>query len=728
MRCHREYSKKRFVAAAALAVALIPAALAETGRARKVPREILDRIVDDEPNPLPRNLAARERGLPLPPLPLRVDQPSGAVYTPSEYDQCEGLLIRWGSYNALLTELAVGVTTGDPEAIVYIVVTGASQQASCTSTLTAAGADMDQVEFITYTCDTVWIRDYGPRFIFEDDFRAIIDHTYNRPRPLDNLFNDYLSGLWGEPQYDLPLTHGGGNFHLFSTGDAFMSSLILAENPGQTEQDVMDLFAAYENLDLTIYEGFPTYFDSTRHIDMWMLPVRDDEIIIGEYAPSTGPPYTISEGATADLISRGYTVYRTPGWNSGGTHYTYTNAVVLNDLVFISEFGGSYTAQDAQARSVFQTAFPDHQVIGADCASIIHAAGAIHCIVMHVPATMSALQVTPGLGLYASGPVGGPFTPDSIEYTLENSTDTPIDYSVTHTVAWLTITNPTGTIAPLSTALVTVSINDAADALGLGEYADTVNIINLTDHDGDTTRDVELLVGVPEPIHVFAFDEQPPSTMSGEWGFGQPLGQGGVEHGNPDPASGATGANVCGVNLAGDYSTTPGGPWYFTMRRIDCTDLFQVQLRFKRWLNTDYQPYVSATVEVSDDGLSWVTVWENGASEITDSSWTDQVIDISEVADHESSVSVRWGYEVGSDAWAYSGWNVDDVEVWGVPPAEPECPGDLDGDGTVGVTDFLVMLGAWGPNPGHPADLDGDDTVGVNDFLLLLGSWGPCPV
>ena len=55
------------------------------------------------------------------------------------------------------------------------------------------------------------------------------------------------------------------------------------------------------------------------------------------------------------------------------------------------------------------------------------------------------------------------------------------------------------------------------------------------------------------------------------------------------------------------------------------------------------------------------------------------------------------------------------------------CPGDLDGDGTVGITDFLALLAAWGPNPGHPADLDGDGDVGITDFLALLAIWGHCP-
>ena len=58
------------------------------------------------------------------------------------------------------------------------------------------------------------------------------------------------------------------------------------------------------------------------------------------------------------------------------------------------------------------------------------------------------------------------------------------------------------------------------------------------------------------------------------------------------------------------------------------------------------------------------------------------------------------------------------------------CPADLDGSGDVGVSDFLVLLGVWGPCPPKgdcPADFDGSDDVGVSDFLELLGNWGPCP-
>ena len=52
----------------------------------------------------------------------------------------------------------------------------------------------------------------------------------------------------------------------------------------------------------------------------------------------------------------------------------------------------------------------------------------------------------------------------------------------------------------------------------------------------------------------------------------------------------------------------------------------------------------------------------------------------------------------------------DDVELTVGDP----CPWDLDGDGEVGITDFLALLADWG-NP-----------YGIEDFLALLADWGPC--
>ncbi len=57
----------------------------------------------------------------------------------------------------------------------------------------------------------------------------------------------------------------------------------------------------------------------------------------------------------------------------------------------------------------------------------------------------------------------------------------------------------------------------------------------------------------------------------------------------------------------------------------------------------------------------------------------------------------------------------------------PSIPGDVNGDGVVGIADLLSLLAAWGPCPDPPADctadVDGDGAVGITDLLLLLANW-----
>lgn len=57
----------------------------------------------------------------------------------------------------------------------------------------------------------------------------------------------------------------------------------------------------------------------------------------------------------------------------------------------------------------------------------------------------------------------------------------------------------------------------------------------------------------------------------------------------------------------------------------------------------------------------------------------------------------------------------------------PCCPADLDFDCNVAITDLLMLLGAWGTNPGGPPDFDGNGNVDINDLLDLLAAWGRCP-
>ncbi len=338
--------------------------------------------------PLPAGLAPWEVGLPLPPADAPFAPPTGTVFTPAEYARNQGLILRWGEefdeFHSVVRAITVAITSNDPEALVTIVIDDPGEQAAAEDYLESGGADLSQVAFLSAPSNSVWIRDYGPRFILEDKQLAIVDHVYNRPRPLDDVIPGAFSTAWSIPKYDLPLVHGGGNFHLFQDGDAFMTELVLSENAGLTATDIQTYFLQYQNLNVTILPGFPTSFDSTRHIDMWMLPVRDKVVIIGEYPVAAGAPYTITEDAVDELEARGYHVFRTPGWRASGTHFTYTNAVVFNKLVLVPQYSGRPT-ENAQAIAVYQQAFPGKSIVGIDGSQIVSSAGVFHCIVMHVP-------------------------------------------------------------------------------------------------------------------------------------------------------------------------------------------------------------------------------------------------------------------------------------------------------------------------------------------------------
>ncbi|MFM1805420.1 MAG: hypothetical protein RL136_2299 [Planctomycetota bacterium] len=54
----------------------------------------------------------------------------------------------------------------------------------------------------------------------------------------------------------------------------------------------------------------------------------------------------------------------------------------------------------------------------------------------------------------------------------------------------------------------------------------------------------------------------------------------------------------------------------------------------------------------------------------------------------------------------------------------PQCPADLDGNGTVGAPDITLLLNGWG---GAGGDIDGNGTTDALDLAALLNSWGACP-
>ncbi|MCA9294353.1 MAG: agmatine deiminase family protein [Phycisphaerales bacterium] len=394
----------------------------------------------------PRDLTAEEQRL-IETAPIVAARgggaPTGPVTCPPEYAPCDGLLFAYegsGSWLDIVDAMCAQVTTvGNAKA--YVVVDTASEQTSAASFISAAGANMANVEFIVRTTDTIWIRDYGPRFIYEGGVRAIVDHTYNRPRPNDNALSSYFGPLKNHEVYTIPLVHGGGNYHLSGTGDSFSTQLIANENPSLSSAQIITYWQDYQNLLTTITSAFPTSVDSTQHIDMWMIALSDTSFMISDWPLASGSTQDIiCDGVATDLANAGYTVVRVPAVNTGGTHYTFTNAVICNDLVLMPTYtNATASAYNVTAHNTWAAALPSHTIVDIPCQAIVTAAGVMHCIVMHVPENSGGVNPVAYLRTPNGGGSYNPSDSVSIVWTTDDDeavSNVDIDLSVDGGANW----------------------------------------------------------------------------------------------------------------------------------------------------------------------------------------------------------------------------------------------------------------------------------------------------
>ncbi|MBO87554.1 MAG: hypothetical protein CL927_19565 [Deltaproteobacteria bacterium] len=295
---------------------------------------------------------------------------------------------------------------------------------------------------------------------------------------------------------------------------------------------------------------------------------------------------------------------------------------------------------------------------------------------------LSGVQVTPSDGLEVTGPVGGPYTPSAATWTLNNRGDAPVTVTVSSDAAWAAPSATSVAIPSEGSTDLTVSITSAADALPPGRHDGTVTF-TYDNGASPSTRPLSMLIGEPVVFYAWDLDTDPGWSTGGDWEWGVPQGNGG-QYGGPDPSSGATGSQVYGYNLDGDYDDRMRAQ-NLTTGELDLSGAVGTRLQFQRWLGVEEPEYDNASIEVTGDGgRNWQTVWKNDG-EITDRSWTLEEVDISAVVDGSSNAQIRWVMGSTDEGYTYCGWNIDDIEILAIgepsvteedDPSDPDTPDD----------------------------------------------------
>lgn len=345
----------------------------------------------------------REQG--LWPVPGReVDSPP--VYNPvsmAEFWPMEGMLIRYTGTEFESTYHGL-IDAAQEEGLVWIWVSNSSQQTTVTNKIISWGVPLTNIRFLVSSSNSIWMRDYGPSWIFDmAGDPEIIDFAYDRPRPYDDAFPSWLGTYWEIPVYQTDLLYEGGNFIADGCGTCFASNRIYDQNAHQysqaeVDQIMLDYFGCERLIVLTHMIG-----DGTGHIDMFCKLLDMDTILLARVEPGH-QDYSILEG-NADILetlvaSNGnpYEIVRIP---MGNNYRCYTNSLILNNKVIVPTYSISL---DPEALTIYESAMPGYDIVGVDSSSIINSNGAIHCITMGVPLPCPVAAAPASLDVALAGP------------------------------------------------------------------------------------------------------------------------------------------------------------------------------------------------------------------------------------------------------------------------------------------------------------------------------------
>lgn len=336
--------------------------------------------------------------------PAAVVPPTSPVRTIAEWEELQALVVGWKSYPTILRQI---VGAAKQETRVIVVYTTPDNPTSLTSYLAAGGVDTVNVTFLAAPVNSVWSRDYGHWSAYTNDVDSLItiDWIYNRPRPSDDAVPVVISNYLGTPLYQTTtapwnLVHTGGNFMTDGFGTGFSSELVLEENSSLGGFGVNHTAAEVDSI-MYHFMGINRYiimnklpYDVIHHIDMHMKLLDEQTLLVGQY------PTGIADGpqieANLQFILANYnSVYGTPYKvvrvvmpddnnlypNNGGDYFTYTNSSFINKTIILPIYG---IPEDSTAIRIYHESLPGYKVVPINCASMIGALGALHCITKEV--------------------------------------------------------------------------------------------------------------------------------------------------------------------------------------------------------------------------------------------------------------------------------------------------------------------------------------------------------
>ncbi len=251
------------------------------------------------------------------------------------------------------------------------------------------------------TNDT-WARDFGPITIEEDGRPILLDFTFNGwggkfPAERDNAISRNLHrlGAFGTtPLRSVDLVLEGGSIESDGEGTLLTTTECLLNpnrNPQLSKSQIEEALKTELGVHTVLWleHGTLAGDDTDAHIDTLVRLCPNKTIVHVACDDPTDEHYTELNAMQQELMQLpGYRLLPLPWpsakYDADGLRLpaTYANYLVINGAVLVPTYNDP---ADARALEVVQKAFPDREIIGIDCSTLILQHGSLHCVTMQIP-------------------------------------------------------------------------------------------------------------------------------------------------------------------------------------------------------------------------------------------------------------------------------------------------------------------------------------------------------
>lgn len=274
--------------------------------------------------------------------------------------------------------------------------------------LRAAGVPAERVCIQAVPTNDTWARDYGPITAIEDQQLVLVDFTFRGwggkyAAELDNRVNRRLhaAGAFGATPLDTAdFELEGGSIETDGHGTLLTTATCLL-NPnrgeGRTRAGVEDVLRRTLGIHRTLWieSGHLEGDDTDAHVDTLARLGPDDTILYVTCPDSSDPHFEslrelerelrgfrTAEGSPYRLVPLPWPEARV---DEEGRRLpaTYANYLVINGAVLVPTYGDA--PADAKALTAVGKVFPDREMVGVDCSTLILQHGSLHCVTMQLP-------------------------------------------------------------------------------------------------------------------------------------------------------------------------------------------------------------------------------------------------------------------------------------------------------------------------------------------------------